>query len=45
MAGNGFGIEDARPSIELVHKLRTMPLTENPSGLVHPSIQKLGTMD
>lgn len=39
--GNGFGIEDARPSIELVHKLRTMDLTENPSGLVHPSIKKL----
>lgn len=41
LAGNGFGIEDARPSIELVHKLRTMPLTEKPGGLVHPSIEKL----
>lgn len=41
LAGNGFGIEDARPSIELVHKLRTMDLTEKPSGLVHPSIEKL----
>jgi len=39
--GNGFGIEDARPSIELVHKLRTMDLTENPGGLVHPSIERL----
>lgn len=39
--GNGFGIEDARPSIELVHKLRTMKLTENPTGVVHPSIQEL----
>src|SRR6056297_2389332 len=39
--GNGFGIEDARPSIELVHKLRTMDLTKNPSGLVHPSIERL----
>lgn len=38
---NGFGIEDARPSIELVHKLRTMDLTQKPSGIVHPSIQKL----
>lgn len=37
--GNGFGIEDARPSIELVHKLRTMDLTKKPSGPVHPSIQ------
>ena len=39
--GNGFGIDDARPSIELVHKLRTMKLTEKPTGLVHPSIDKL----
>lgn len=41
LKGNGFGIEDARPSIELVHKLRTMKLTEKPSGVIHPSIQKL----
>ncbi|MDR9418156.1 Gfo/Idh/MocA family oxidoreductase [Gracilimonas sp.] len=41
LKGNGFGIEDARPSIELVHKLRTMDLTQNPKGLVHPSIQEL----
>jgi UDP-N-acetyl-2-amino-2-deoxyglucuronate dehydrogenase len=41
LAGNGFGIDDARPSIELVHKLRNMKLTEKPSGLVHPSIEKL----
>lgn len=41
LAGNGFGIKDARPSIELVHKLRTMPLTEKPNGLVHPIIEKL----
>jgi UDP-N-acetyl-2-amino-2-deoxyglucuronate dehydrogenase len=25
--GNGFGIRDARPSIELVHRLRTTPLS------------------
>lgn len=41
MKGNGFGIDDARPSIELVHKLRTMKITENPTGLIHPSIEKL----
>lgn len=41
LAGNGFGIDDARPSIELVHKLRTMKLTEKPGGLVHPSIERL----
>ncbi|MDZ7720000.1 MAG: hypothetical protein U5K72_14380 [Balneolaceae bacterium] len=27
LKGNGFGIEDARPSIELVHRLRTKDLT------------------
>ena len=44
LAGNGFGIDDARRSIELVHKLRTMPMTETPSGLVHPSVEKLKTL-
>jgi UDP-N-acetyl-2-amino-2-deoxyglucuronate dehydrogenase len=28
LKGDGFGIEDARPSIELVHKIRTSPLIE-----------------
>jgi UDP-N-acetyl-2-amino-2-deoxyglucuronate dehydrogenase len=27
--GNGFSMEDARPSIELVHELRNAPLTRN----------------
>lgn len=27
LAGEGFGIEDARPSIELMHRIRTLPLT------------------
>ncbi|MEZ4826764.1 MAG: Gfo/Idh/MocA family oxidoreductase [Bacteroidia bacterium] len=27
--GRGFGIEDARPSIELVHKIRTSPIISN----------------
>ena len=39
--GNGFSIDDARPSIELVHELRTMELTEKPTGMVHPSIEVL----
>lgn len=39
--GKGFGLEDARPSIELVHNMRTVKLTEKPKGLVHPIIQKL----
>lgn len=41
LEGDGFGVEDARPSIELVHKLRTMPITEKRTGLVHPTIQRL----
>ena len=27
LEGGGYGIEDARPSIELVHRLRTLPLS------------------
>jgi UDP-N-acetyl-2-amino-2-deoxyglucuronate dehydrogenase len=38
LEGNGFGIDDARPSIQLVYDLRNMPLTGNPTGLVHPLI-------
>jgi len=41
LAGNGFGIDDARSSIELVHQLRTMPLTQNRESTVHPYVQKL----
>lgn len=40
LAGRGFGIDEARPSIELVHHLRTMPVTQKPTGLVHEAIQK-----
>ncbi len=29
LAGRGFGIEDARPSIELVHRLRTMEIRKD----------------
>jgi UDP-N-acetyl-2-amino-2-deoxyglucuronate dehydrogenase len=39
LAGKGFGIEDARPSIELVHQLRTMDLTKKPTGMIHPFIK------
>jgi UDP-N-acetyl-2-amino-2-deoxyglucuronate dehydrogenase len=35
LAGRGFGIEDARPSIELVHAIRTATVT-SPSGVGHP---------
>lgn len=41
LEGKGFGIEDARESIELVYRLRTMDLTKNPAGLVHPAVEGL----
>jgi UDP-N-acetyl-2-amino-2-deoxyglucuronate dehydrogenase len=38
LAGGGFGIEDARPSIDLVHRLRTTP-TSKPSAVFHPFLK------
>lgn len=38
LAGRGFGLDDARPSIELVHNLRTSPVTTK--GEKHPILQK-----
>jgi UDP-N-acetyl-2-amino-2-deoxyglucuronate dehydrogenase len=35
LAGKGFGIEDARPSISLVHNLRSMPAEQNNDN-IHP---------
>ncbi|MBE2187347.1 MAG: Gfo/Idh/MocA family oxidoreductase [Rhodothermales bacterium] len=37
LAGRGFGIQDARPAIELVHQLRHMPMSA-PLGDTHPLI-------
>lgn len=39
LAGQGFGIADARPSIELVHAIRTVPLTVHPNN-PHPFLDK-----
>ena len=37
LAGNGFGIEDSRPSIDLAHRIRnTLPTDPGPYG--HPSL-------
>ncbi len=36
LAGRGFGIEDARPSIELVYQIRTTPLTTPDPATIHP---------
>jgi UDP-N-acetyl-2-amino-2-deoxyglucuronate dehydrogenase len=35
LAGRGFGIDDARPSIELVHRIRTAPISKKHDD-VHP---------
>lgn len=37
LGGRGFGIEDARPSIELVHRLRSAPVEPRADG-VHPKL-------
>lgn len=37
LAGRGFGIEDARPSIELVHRVRTTPVARR-EGTLHPRL-------
>jgi UDP-N-acetyl-2-amino-2-deoxyglucuronate dehydrogenase len=37
LAGRGFGMADARPSIELVYRMRTAPVVR-PSGEPHPSL-------
>ncbi len=41
LAGEGFRIDDARPSIELVHNLRSMDETTRRDGTVHPNITEL----
>lgn len=38
LAGRGFGIEDARPSIELVHALRTAPIVAT-AAEAHPLVR------
>ncbi|MBX3210146.1 MAG: Gfo/Idh/MocA family oxidoreductase, partial [Labilithrix sp.] len=39
LAGRGFGIDDARASIELAHRLRTAEL-QSATGLVHPFLRR-----
>lgn len=38
LAGRGFGIDDARPSIELVHHLRNTPIAAKDAALIHPML-------
>ena len=39
LAGKGFGIPEARPSIELAHRLRKTPLSP-PTSDLHPQLQR-----
>jgi UDP-N-acetyl-2-amino-2-deoxyglucuronate dehydrogenase len=39
LAGHGFGIEDARPSIELVYRIRNVP-TSNLDHYIHPFLAR-----
>jgi UDP-N-acetyl-2-amino-2-deoxyglucuronate dehydrogenase len=39
LAGRGFGIQDARPSIELTHRIRTSPISDL-DNLAHPYLKK-----
>jgi len=40
LKGNGFGIPDVRPSIQLTYDIRTAPIT-SPGELAHPSFKRL----
>jgi UDP-N-acetyl-2-amino-2-deoxyglucuronate dehydrogenase len=40
LAGRGFGIDDARPSIELVQKMKNAPIAENTNTTIHPMAVK-----
>jgi UDP-N-acetyl-2-amino-2-deoxyglucuronate dehydrogenase len=40
LAGRGFGIEDVRPSIDLVHKLRNTLPVRNASSNIHPFLNR-----
>ncbi|OJX38355.1 MAG: oxidoreductase [Chloroflexi bacterium 44-23] len=40
LEGNGFGIDDSRPSIQLTHRIRTTPVSAFPE-LFHPNLKKL----
>jgi hypothetical protein len=39
LAGRGYGLDAARPAVELVHALRSLPITERPD-LAHPALSK-----
>jgi UDP-N-acetyl-2-amino-2-deoxyglucuronate dehydrogenase len=41
LAGRGFGIDAARPSIELTAAIRNIPVAQAASGIRHPQLQKV----
>ena len=40
LAGNGFGIADARASIQLVHELRSSNIIDKSDAIIHPMTEK-----
>jgi UDP-N-acetyl-2-amino-2-deoxyglucuronate dehydrogenase len=38
LAGNGFGIQEARPAVELVHRINTLDVQH--TGTVHPQLER-----
>jgi UDP-N-acetyl-2-amino-2-deoxyglucuronate dehydrogenase len=40
LAGRGFGIEDARPSITLVHRIRSAQVVKSSPELMHPYVAR-----
>ena len=40
LAGNGYGIDAARPSIEVVHHMRTAPIEVPTDGQAHPLLRR-----
>lgn len=40
LAGNGFGLDEARPSIQLVHEIKNSKLSNN-KDYVHPFVSKI----
>lgn len=42
MAGNGYGVKDARASIELVHDIREFAVSSGTQNTRHPMLSKLG---
>ncbi len=41
LCGGGFGLEDARPSITLVHRIRSAPVVRSSPELTHPLLAAL----